>query len=379
MPEIPCQRALFDLPRDVAYLNAAYMSPLPTAAVAAGEAGLRRKARPFAIAPADFFSDSERARSLVATLFGADPDGVALIPAASYGIAVAAANLTVGVGRRVLLLHDQFPSNVHAWHRLVAERGGEVVTVDAGADGDLTAAVLGALDERCAVVAVPEIRWTDGRRLDLGRVGAGCRACGASLVLDLTQSLGAAPFDVGIARPDFVVAAGYKWLLGPYSLGWLWVAPRHRDGRPLEETWIGRAGAEDFTRLVDRSAGYQPGARRFDVGERANFALLPAAIASLELLLGWGVPRIAATLGRMTRRLADELAPLGVEAVPETLRGAHYLGLRLPAGAPADVAARLAAERVFVRVRGAVLRITPHLYNDAQDLERLVAALRRML
>jgi selenocysteine lyase/cysteine desulfurase len=351
------------------------MTPLPLAAIAAGEAGLRRKARPFELTPADFFEESERARVLLARLAGGDPEGVAIVPAASYGLAVAAANLPTGNGRRILVLKDQFPSHVYPWRRLAAERGGSIVTVDHGPGGNLTTAVLGAIDARTAIVAVPQIRWTDGRCLDLVRIGAACRDVGAALVLDLTQSLGVMPFDLAAVRPNFVVAAGYKWLMGPYSLAWLWVAPQHRDGRPLEETWIGRAGSEDFAGLIAYTDAYQPGARRYDVGERANFALLPAAVASLELLLGWGVDRITAALARATAEIVGRVTPLGVEAVPAALRGPHYLGLRLPAGAPADLAARLAARGVHVSVRGAYLRVTPHVYNDAEDVARLVEAL----
>jgi selenocysteine lyase/cysteine desulfurase len=373
---IPCQRHLFTIPREVAYLNAAYMSPLLKEAVAAGDAGLRRKATPWRILPEHFFAESERARALFAELIGATADDIAIVPAASSGVAVAARNLRLGPGRRVVTLVDQFPSHVYAWRRLAAEQGGEVVAVDGE---DLTAAVLAALDERTAIAALPHARWTDGRLVDLVRVGARCREVGAALALDLTQTLGAMPFDVRAVRPDFMVAAAYKWLLGPYSLGFLYVAPPRQEGRPLEEGWIAREGSEDFARLVDYGEGYQPGARRFDMGERANFALMPAGIVALERIIAWGVPEISATLLALTREIVAGATALGVEAVPEHLRAPHYLGLRLPTSAPADLARRLAAENVFVSVRGDRLRVTPHLYNDAEDIGRLIAALGRLL
>lgn len=373
---LPCQRALFDIPRDVAYLNAAYMTPLPKPALLAGEEGLRCKARPWGLRPDDFFTLSEQARGLFAGLIGARLDAVALVPAVSYGVAVAAANLRLAPGRRVVVLADQFPSNLYAWRRLAAEQGGAVVAVDGI---DLTEAVLAALDERCAIAALPQVRWTDGRILDLARIGARCRQVGAALVLDLTQSLGAVPFDIATVRPDFLVCAAYKWLLGPYSVGWLYVAPAHQDGRPLEEGWITRSGAEDFTRLVDYTEHYASGARRYDVGERSNFALLPAAVASLELLLGWGAPAIAARLAVLTEAIAERVAPFGLEAEPAARRGPHYLGLSLPAAAPPDLVRRLAAEQVYVSQRGQRLRVTPHVYNDEADVERLVTALVRAL
>ncbi|HKB49188.1 MAG TPA: aminotransferase class V-fold PLP-dependent enzyme, partial [Ktedonobacterales bacterium] len=247
---LPSQRDLFEIPDDVAYLNCAYMSPLLRAARAAGEAALARKSQPWRITPHDFFADSEAARGLFAELIGADADGVALIPAASYGLAIAAANLPIREGQRILVLEDQFPSNVYVWRDLAARAGAVVETVPRPADFDWTAALLERIDERTAIVAVPHCHWTDGSLVNLVRVGERVRAVGAALVVDATQSLGAAPLSVGEVRPDFLVAATYKWLLGPYSMGFLYAAPEWRDGRPLEFNWIAREGSEDFAGLV---------------------------------------------------------------------------------------------------------------------------------
>jgi selenocysteine lyase/cysteine desulfurase len=375
---IPCQRDLFDLPREVAYLNCAYMSPLLVSAVEAGRGALALKARPWRIRPPDFFSGPDAARAAFARVLGCDAAGVALVPAASYGLATAAANIALRAGDRILVLKDQFPSNVHPWRRRAAETGAEILAVDAP-DGDLTAAVLDAIDERTAILACPHCRWTDGALIDLPRVADAARAAGAALVLDVTQSAGALPLDVARVDPDFLVAAAYKWLLGPYATGFLYVAERRRDGRPLEEHWMGREGAEDFSRLVDYRDAYRPGAVRFDMGEAANFALLPVAVAALEQLAAWGVPAIAGTLAARTRAIAARAEPLGLTASDPLQRAGHFLGLRLPEGAPSDLVARLAADDVHVSVRGRWLRVTPHLYNDDEDSDRLIAALARML
>ncbi len=376
---IPCQRDLFDIPDDVAYLNCAYMSPLLRRAAAVGAEALRRKCQPWTITPSDFFTDSERARTLFARLIGASAEDVALIPAASYGIATAAANLELPSGRPVLLLSDQFPSNVYPWRDMALRNGAEVLTVARPLDDDWTRAVLDLLDERVAIVALPHCRWTDGGLLDLVRIGERCREVGAALVVDATQSLGALPLDVRAVDPDFLICPGYKWLLGPYSLGYMYVAPRHHEGRPLEHNWITRLGSEDFTRLIDYQEGFQPGARRYDVGERSNFALLPAGIVGLEQLLEWGVEAIAATLAAVTAGIAEEAAALGLQATDPGKRAGHFLGLRFPEGVPPGLAERLAAERVYVSLRGDSLRVTPHLYNHEADIERLFAVLRAAL
>ena len=377
---IPNQRRLFDIPDEVAYLNCAYMGPLMYSVIEAGDRGIRAKARPWGITPDDFFAGGERAREQFTRIIGADAEGVALVPSASYGLSCAARNIEVAPGDGIVVLAEQFPSNVYAWREVAHGRGASLVTVDRPADDDWSRAALDAIDERTAVVALPHCHWTDGGQLDLVRIGARCREVGAVLVLDLTQSAGALRFDAGEVRPDYVVCAGYKWLLGPYSLGFLWVAPEHREGRPIEFNWIGRAGAEDFAGLVDYRDEYQPGARRFDVGERSNFILVPMLNAALEQILAWGVGAVEATLAARTADIAARAARLGLGSAPAALRAGHFLGLRFPGGGlPAGLLAALAAEQVYVSVRGASMRVTPHLYNTNEDVDRFFAALERTL
>ena len=379
-PSLPPQRHLFDIPDDVAFLNCAYMSPLPKASIAAGEQGLRRKSRPWSVTPQDFFTGSEAVRGAYARLVNARADDIAIIPAASYGMAQAANNLALARSQTIVTLAEQFPSNVYPWMELAARTGATHVTVPRPADDDWTAALLAHISSSTGIVAVPHCHWTDGGLVDLEAVGAACRRVGAALCIDGTQSVGAMPLDVARVDPDFLAVAGYKWLLGPYSLGFLYVAPRRQNGAPIEHNWVVRRDAEDFAGLVNYKDAYQPGARRFDMGERSNFALMPAAGASLELLLGWGVPRIHATLRRRTMAIAERArAELGAESVPDARRAGHYLGLRFAGGVPADLTARLAARNVHVSVRGTAMRVTPHLWTTDADVERLFAVLRETL
>jgi selenocysteine lyase/cysteine desulfurase len=381
---LPSQRHLFEIPDDVTYLNCAYMSPQLRSVREVGEAAVARKSAPWRIRPDDFFNGAEETRTLFARLLGpgADADGVALIPSVSYGIGVAALNLPLSRGQRVLVLAEEFPSDIYPWRARAEEAGAELLTVARPPDADWTAAVEAALarpEARVAVVCVPACHWTDGTRVDLTRVGAATRAAGAALVVDATQSLGAVPLDMTAVRPDFLVCAAYKWLLGPYSVGFLWAAPRWREGRPLEHGWIQRAGSEDFSRLVEYRDGYQPGARRYDVGERSNFALLPPARAALEQLLAWGVPAVHATLTALTERLVAHATERGLEAAPRAARTGHMVGLTLPAGLPEDIVPRLAERGVWVSRRGRTLRVAPHLYNSDADGARLLDALEAVL
>ena len=368
---LPCQRELFEIPDEVAYLNCSYMAPQLRSITAAGLDAVRRKASPWTIGAADFFSGTETLRGLLAQLLGGDADGVALIPSVSYAAGIAAANLKLGAASEVLVLEDEFPSNRYPWGPQVAAAGARLVTVPRPADHDWTAAVLERVSDATAVVAVPNCHWTDGGLVDLVQVGEAAREAGAALVVDLSQSLGARPFDLDAVQPDVVMAVGYKWLLGPYALGYCWLAPQHRGGLPLEQTWIGRAGSDDFAGLVGYTDAFRPGARRFDVGENSNFVLVPMASAALEQLLAWGVGAVAATIAPLVERIAADAGTLGIGLAPAHLRARHMLGLRLPTGAGPAMAEALAAERVYVSLRGDALRISPNVYNTPADLDRL--------
>ena len=375
---LPSQRHLFDIPDDIAYFNCAYMSPLMHEVVAAGQAGVARKARPWSIAARDFFTESDQARALFARIVNSEAANVAIVPAVSYGIAVAAANVPVSRDQQILVLAEQFPSHVYAWREVAARRGARVQSVAAG-NTPLSERVLEQIGPRTAVVALPHCRWTDGALLDLEAIGARCREVGAALVLDVTQSAGALPIDVAKVDPDFLVAGSYKWLMGPYTLGFLHVAPRWHGGQPLEHNWIARAGSEDFARLVDYRDDFQPGAVRFDMGERSCFHLMPMAVAAMTRLLEWGVANIAHTLAARTRDIAARAAALGLTALPEAERPGHYLGLRFAAGPPAGLLEALAERKVYVSLRGDSMRVTPNVYNTDADTARLMEALGSVL
>jgi selenocysteine lyase/cysteine desulfurase len=372
---LPCQRDQFDLPENVVYLNCAYMGPLTRRVRSAGIEALSGKSEPWNLVPEDFFNDVERARQLFAQVVGGDPEGVALVPSVSYGIATAARNLPVAEGSEIIVLAEQFPSNVYAWQELARKAGARLRTIARPYDGDWTREVLAAIGPQTALAALPNCHWTDGTLIDLEAVGAGLRQFDAALVVDGCQSVGALPINVQKVQPDFLVTASYKWLLGPYSHGFLWVAPRWREGEPLEHNWIGRANSRDFAALVNYTDQFSPGARRFDVGEVSNFALLPAAVAALEQTLSWGVDAIQETLRQLIDAIADGAQALGLGVAPPTHRAGHMIGLRLGGRDPRVLAATLAEARVYVSVRGDSVRISPHVYNDRRDVERFLEVL----
>jgi selenocysteine lyase/cysteine desulfurase len=374
------QRALFDIPEGVAYFNTASNAPQLNASRARLLDAAGAKSRPWERQPADFFADAESIRRLAADLFGADADAWAVIPAASYGLSTAARAIepTLKPGDRILVMADEFPSNVLTWRRAAKQTGATLTTVPTPVDGDWTAVILDQIKPGVRVATLSHCHWTNGALLDLAALSAACRRIGAVLVLDVTQSLGALPLDLAAVDPDFMVAAGYKWLLCPYGFGLMYVAPRWRDARPLEETWLGRTGAEDFANLVNYSDVYRPGARRFDVGETCAITILPGAIAALEQLQAWGVARVAESLKAVSARIAPELEALGFGVLPATRRAPHMFGATLPDGYDGDFAASLREQSVFVSRRGQSIRFAPHLHVTEADLAQLAAALKRI-
>jgi selenocysteine lyase/cysteine desulfurase len=372
-------RPLFDLPRDLAYLNCAYMGPMPKAAARVGQAAYDQRQRPWEMGVQDaFFDQPDALRAEAAKLFGTESDNIALVPAASYGLATAARNLDLSADQEILILAEQFPSNVYVWREAAARSGAKLTTVTRSANQSWTEAVMQAIGPQTAIAALPEVHWADGGRINLVAVADALRAQGARLVLDLTQSLGTAPFDIAAIRPDFAVSAGYKWLLGPYTLGYLYIAPAHQTGASLEESWIVRDGAEDFARLVDYADRYAPGARKFDMGERSGFQLVTPALDALKWLNRLGLENLEPAL--LERTSAIEAAVRSLNLYCDTPdRAAHYLCLVLPGSAPPDLAARLARRGVSVSQRGDRLRVTPHVYTDAMDIDRFVDALKAEL
>jgi selenocysteine lyase/cysteine desulfurase len=172
-----------------------------------------------------------------------------------------------------------------------------------------------------------------------------------------------------------LISVTEKWLLGPYQLAFLYVAPKHQNGVPIEFGWMNREQASDYDNLVNYRNGYQPGARRFDMGEKGNYVTLPMAVEALDKIIGWTPAAIEDHIAALIDRVADEADRLGLVPTPEPGRSRHMVGLRRDGGLKSDLPQRLADRGVHVTMRGGCLRIAPHVYNDIRDIERLLAAL----
>jgi selenocysteine lyase/cysteine desulfurase len=379
---LPSQRALFDIPRDVCFLNAASWSPLPLAVQEAGRAAVGHKGQPWKLASNFQSQQYERARKAAAALIGADPADVALIPSVGYGVATAGKVLAIPRGSRVLVLQDDHTSPVLEWMSRAESGGYTVEAVKQPSDGDWTSAVLEAIERTgaapLALVSISSVHWSDGGALDMPRIAKAAKAKGAALLVDATHDAGVRPIDVKTLDPDFLIFPTYKWVLGPYGRAFMYVAKRRQNGVPLEQISASRKAVSAEDTVYFRDTAYVEGARRYDMGERDHFISLEMAAVGMEMMAGWGNEPIVARLSMLTDRLADGLANSGVRVLDKKLRAPHVLSLQFPQGMAEDLPKKLAAENVYAAPRLGRLRISPHVYNDEEDVERFVETFKRV-
>jgi selenocysteine lyase/cysteine desulfurase len=377
------QRALFEMPRHICYLNSASYSPLPLKTQEAGRAAVGRKGTPWTIDAGFANRQHERARAAAARLINAEPADIALIPSISYGVATAAKVLTIERGARVIVLENDHSSPVLEWQTRADAEGFVVETVRQPDDGDWTAAVLAAIERPGAapvgLASISSVHWSDGGLIDIDKVGAALRQRGAKFLIDATQGVGVLAMDVKRLDPDFVIFPTYKWLLGPYGRAFLYVAPRHQDGIPLEQTAGGRRDVRAENAVYFADLRYTPDARRFDMGERDHFVSMEMASIGMEMMADWGAAAVAQRLQMLTERIAEGVRGIGVSVPERHVRAPHILCLGFKDGMPKGLIEALASDDVYVAARLGRMRISPHVFNDEADADRLVAALGRRL
>jgi selenocysteine lyase/cysteine desulfurase len=382
------QRALFEMPRDICYLNAASYSPLPLKTQEAARAAVGRKGTPWTLDAGFANGQNERARAAAARLIDADPADIALIPSVSYGVATAAKVLTIDRGVRVLVLEDDHSSPVLEWQTRADAQGFAVETIRRPDDGDWTSAVLAAIERSGAppvgLASISSVHWSDGGLVDIEKAGAALRQRGAAFLIDATQSAGVLAMDVRGLDPDFVIFPTYKWLLGPYGRTFLYIARRHQGGIPLEQTSFGRRDVRAENAVYFTDLSYRPDARRFDMGERDHFISMEMASIGMEMMAEWGASAVAQRLLMLTERIAEGLRGISVSVPEPRFRAPHILSLSFKNlgfedGMPTGLIEGLATEDIYVAARLGRMRISPHVYNDEADADRFVTALAKRL
>jgi selenocysteine lyase/cysteine desulfurase len=380
---LPSQRALFEIPRQICYLNAASFSPLPLRTLEAGRAAVLRKGTPWTLEPSFANQQHERARLAAARLINAGAADIALIPSISYGVATAAKMLPIARGTRVIVLENDHSSPVLEWQTRAEAQGFTVETVRQPDDGDWTSAVLESIERSGAppvsLASISSVHWSDGGLIDVDKIGAALKQRGAAFLIDATQGAGVLAMDVQRLDPDFVIFPTYKWLLGPYGRAFLYVAKRHQGGIPLEQTAAGRRNVRAENAVYFTDVSYVGDARRFDMGERDHFISMEMASIGMEMIADLGAPAIAQRLMMLTERIAQAVRGIGVQIGEPHLRAPHILSLAFKGGMPAGLVEGMASEGVYVATRLGRMRVSPHVYNDEADADRFVEVLGRRL
>jgi selenocysteine lyase/cysteine desulfurase len=362
------------------YLDCAYQGPFPRATVERLRQAIELKSNPARLEAAEYFRLPERVRARIARLVGADTAEIALTSSATQGIGIVAAGLEFGANDEVVVASSNFPSNLFTWLHL--RRKGVIVKVVRPTDGEVTLEqVAAALTARTRVLALDWVSYCSGDRIDLAEFGKLIHDRGGIFVVDGSQGVGGIELNLHALPVDVLACAAYKWLLGPYGTGFAYVR-RDLVGQldlPVIN-WCSVEGAEDFDSLPKDQFTLIHDARVFDSGETGNFINLYGLDASVEFVEGV----TTTTVNEHCRRLLDRLAE-GLRARGYTLSAAALpshestiLGFQAPTPeATAGLHREFRANHIAVSLRQGVIRVSPYLYNDEADIDRLLEIARR--
>ena len=217
------------------------------------------------------------------------------------------------------------------------------------------------------------IHWMNGLKFDLKRIGEKCQQVGAIFVVDGTQSVGVLDIDIQACKIDALVCAGYKWLLGPYSLSVAYISDKFEDGIPLEESWLNRINSVDMKNLTKYETTYQPKAGKYNVGQSGNFILMPMLHEALKQLNLWKPATIQNYCQNLGKPLISHLQDSGVVFENKNYFSYHLFPLKLPNSINLDLLKHnLEKNNIYISLRGDYLRISLHVFNDSKDVEKLI-------
>jgi len=375
-----CQKTKFILSKKVTYLNCAYMSPMLKKVEKAGVKGIKQKRKPYHITPIDFFKTSDLVKKRFSSIIDCkNHNRIAIIPSASYGLANVVNNISIKEKDEIILLDEQFPSNVYPWLNLKERSKAKLVfikrpdtLIDSGKKWNEE--ILAAITNKTKVVAIGNIHWACGTLFDLIAIRKKTAEVGALLIIDGTQSIGALPLSIEKIQPDALICAGYKWLMGPYSIGVAYYGNYFDKGIPIEDNWINRRGSENFSGLINYSDKYGELASRYNVGEQSNFILLPMLLAGLNQIESWGVKNIQDYCKNLISEEIKKVNQKKYWIEKENYRANHLFGIK-QLDNKVNLIEKLKSKKISVSIRGDKIRVSPHVYNDKREIKKLFECL----
>lgn len=375
------QKHLFNLPSEIHYLNGAYMSPNLQAVEDAGIRGIQRKTNPTSIKEEDFFKPAEEVKSLFGKLVNASAKQIVVIPSASYGLMNAIQNVPILRGQHALTVYEEFPSDHITLRNFCRDNDAELRVIKppkiiTGRTQEWNERIIDSIDHNTAVVVISSIHWMEGLKFDLKAIGEKCEETNTYFIVDGTQSVGALSIDVKALKIDALICAAYKWLLGPYSSGLAYYNEKFNEGKPIEYSWMTRKNSDDFSKLTTYPEEFGPYAMRYNVGEFSNFIAIPMLKTALNQILSWETENIQKYCFDLLKPLRIYLEEHEIETDDDQKISAHLYGLYIPQNIDLNKLMHDFKEnKIHLSTRGNTIRISPHLYNDAEDINALIKVL----
>lgn len=379
------QKDKFQLKKGISYINCAYMSPLLISADKKGIEGMKRKRNPFEISQDDFFKDAQVVKNLFATIVNCSMQNVAIFPSVSYGFSSITANISAKNKKNVIVVANEFPSAYFAAKTWCEKNKCElkvISNIDNQENNEQRTEIwnediLNTIDENTAFILISSIHWMDGTKFNLEKIGKKCKQVGAKFLVDGTQSVGALKMDVAKFNIDFLVCASYKWLFGPYSSSIAYISSVFENGKPLEESWMNRKNAKDFSNLTNYNDNYFEGAGRFNVGETNDFIKMPMLIESFKQIIEWNPNQIQKYCKKLTQPLNAFFKEIDIHISDEKFQAQHLIGFKLEQKFNVlKLQEDLIKNKIYLSLRGDFLRISPNIYNTQKDIKKLISVLK---
>ena len=378
---IKCQKHLFSLDTSEYYLNCAYKSPLLKNGELLAIQALKKERNPSYLKPFDYFNISEEIRTEFSKIINSNKDEVAIIPSSSYGFANVFNNLKIN-GNKAITVENEFPSGYFSIKKWCSEKNIQLETIKRNnlSAQDWNKKIINSIDSDTSVVIISSVHWMNGTKFDLKKIGEKCKNNNTFFIVDGTQSVGALSIDVKDFKIDALICAGYKWLFGPYSMALGYYSSKFNDGIPIEESWMNRTNAQDFSNLTEYDSKYKPMAGRYNVGETTNFILSPIMLNGLKQINSWGINNIESYCEKLSKIVISELSPLGIAFENENYFTYHLFSLGLPKHLNLLTFKKiLEKKKIRVSIRGANLRVSINVFNDERDIDKLVETVKEFI
>ncbi len=320
-------KALFSLPDDVIYLNNASFSPAFKSVEEAGITTIKRKNRPDLYKASDLFEPVNELKSLFAKIIDVeDVNRVVTAPSVSYGLANVANNIKLKKDDEIIIIEEQFPSNVYIWQDLAKRYDAKLITIEKPQNSqNWNTAILNAITSKTAVIAIGQIHWANGHIFDLKAIRTKTRLHDALLIIDGSQSIGALPFSIKEIKPDALVCAGYKWLFGPYGSAYAYYSSYFDNGTAIEQNWNARLNSEDFKGLTNYQPQHRPLAQCYMAGQNGSLIYVQMQIAALKEVLNINPEQLQEYCNDISREAIEKLNSIGFTSEAKELRASICL------------------------------------------------------